>query len=101
MKESKKGEEDRIISSQLVVSLTTDHWTSLAIEAFITVTTLFKTGSSKTTEMLTGENIDADLNPFKPSVLFVGHRQTVHTQIRRHRTRRLIKVSTVCLQTIL
>ena len=38
------------------------------------------------------------LNPLKPSVLFVGHWQTVQTQIRRHRTRRLIRVSSVCLQ---
>ena len=40
------------------------------------------------------------LNPLEPSVLFVGHRQTVQTQIRRHRMRRLIRVSTVCLQII-
>ena len=38
------------------------------------------------------------LNPFKPSVLFVGHRQTAQTQIRRHITWRLIRVSTVCKQ---
>ena len=25
------------------------------------------------------------VNPFKPSILFVGHRQTVQAQIRRHR----------------
>ena len=37
-------------------------------------------------------------NPYKPSVPLLGHRQTVQTQIRRHRTRRLIKVFTVCLQ---
>ena len=46
-------------------------------------------------------------NPYKHSVLFVGHRQTVHTQLRRRRmrclirTRRLIKVSTDCLQNVL
>ena len=28
----------------------------------------------------------------------MGHRQTVQTQIRRHRTQCLIKVSTICLQ---
>ena len=39
--------------------------------------------------------------PFKPSVLFVGHRQTVQTQIRHQRTRRLIRVSTICLQKFL
>ena len=37
------------------------------------------------------------LNPYKPSVFFVGHRQTVQTQIRRHRTWRMIRVFTVCL----
>ena len=31
------------------------------------------------------------------SIFFVGYRQTVDTQIRRHRTRRLIRVSTVLL----
>ena len=40
------------------------------------------------------------LNPYKPSVLFVGHRQTVQTQSSRRRTRRLIMVSNVCLQNI-
>ena len=38
---------------------------------------------------------------FKPSVLFVGHRQTVQTQIRRRILRRLIRVSTVCSQNVL
>ena len=42
----------------------------------------------------------AYLNPYKPIVLLVGHRQTVQTQIRRRRTRRLIRVSTVCLQNV-
>ena len=41
------------------------------------------------------------LSPYKPSVLFVRHRQTVHTPIRRRRKRRLIRVSTVFLQSIL
>ena len=41
------------------------------------------------------------LYPYKPSVLFVRHRQTVQTQIRRRRTQRLIRVFTVCLQNIL
>ena len=41
------------------------------------------------------------INPYKPSVLFIGHRQTVQTQIRHHRTRRLIRVSTVCSQNVI
>ena len=41
------------------------------------------------------------INPTKPSDLFVGHRQTVQTKIRRRRMRRLIRVSTVCLQKII
>ena len=40
------------------------------------------------------------LSPYKPS-LFVGHRQTVQTQIRYIRTWHLIRVSTVCLQNVL
>ena len=32
------------------------------------------------------------LNPYKTSVLFVGHMQTMQTQTRRHRTRRLISL---------
>ena len=31
-------------------------------------------------------------NPYKPSVLFVGHRQTVQNQIRCRKTRRLIRL---------
>ena len=38
------------------------------------------------------------INPYKPSVPFLGHWQTVQIQIRRRRTRRLIRVFTVCLQ---
>ena len=41
------------------------------------------------------------INPFSPSVLFVGHEQTVQTQIRRRKTRGLIRVSTVSLQNVL
>ena len=37
----------------------------------------------------------------KPSVLYVGHRQSVQNQIRRRKTRRLITFSTVCLQKFL
>ena len=37
----------------------------------------------------------------KPSVLFVGHRQTEQTQIRCCRTQRLIRVSTAYLQNVL
>ena len=37
------------------------------------------------------------LNQYKPSVLFVGQRQTVQTQTGHYRMRRLIRVSTVCL----
>ena len=36
----------------------------------------------------------------KPSVLFVGHKRTVQTQIRRRSTQHLISVSTVCIQNI-
>ena len=47
------------------------------------------------------QNMDANehsnINQFKPSVLLVGHMQTVDTQTRRHKMRRLIRVSTVCL----
>ena len=40
------------------------------------------------------------INPFKPSVLYVRHRQAMQTQIRRRTTRRLIRVSTVCLHNV-
>ena len=40
------------------------------------------------------------INPLKPSVLFVGHRQTLQNQIRRRKTRRLIRFSTVCLKKV-
>ena len=51
-------------------------------------------------EVFTVSNLHG-ANPFKPSVLFMWHWQTVLTQIRRHRTRRLIRVSTVCLHNVL
>ena len=41
------------------------------------------------------------LNPYKPGVLFLGHKQTVQTQIRRRRTWRLIRVYTVRSQEFL
>ena len=41
------------------------------------------------------------VNPYTPGVLFVGHRQTVQTQIRCRTMRCLIRVSTVCLQNVL
>ena len=41
------------------------------------------------------------VNSYKHSILFVGHVQTVQTQIRRSRTLHLISVSTVCLQNFL
>ena len=40
-------------------------------------------------------------NPCKHSVLFVGHAQTMQTQIRRSKTLCLISVSTVCLHIFL
>ena len=40
------------------------------------------------------------LNPYKPSILFMGYRQIVHSQIRGHRMWHLIMVSTVCLQIV-
>ena len=41
------------------------------------------------------------INPYKHSVLFVGHQQTVQNQTRRRKKRRLFKFSTVCLQEFL
>ena len=38
------------------------------------------------------------INLYKPNIIFVADRQTVQTQIRRHKTRRLVSVSTGCLQ---
>ena len=37
------------------------------------------------------------VDPFKPSVLIMGHLQTMQNQIRQH----LIRFSTVCLQNVL
>ena len=41
------------------------------------------------------------INSFLPSIPFFGYRQTVQTQIRRLRTRHLIRVFTVCWQEFL
>ena len=40
------------------------------------------------------------IHPYKPRVLFVGHRQTVQTQIRCCRMCHMIRFSNVCLQNI-
>ena len=40
-------------------------------------------------------------NPYETSVLFVGQRQVVQANIRRHRLPGLIRFSTACLQDIL
>ena len=40
-------------------------------------------------------------NPYKTSVLFVGHRQIVQAKIRRHRLQCLIRFSTEYLQNVL
>ena len=51
------------------------------------------------------QNMDEDehsnINQFNPSVLFVGHVQTMDTQTRRRTMRRLIRISTVCLLNVL
>ena len=51
------------------------------------------------------QNMDADehsnINQFKSSVLFAGHMQTVDTQTRRRTMPRMIRVSTVCLCSII
>ena len=41
------------------------------------------------------------INPYKPGVNFVRHRQIMQTQIGRRIMWRLIRVSTVCLQNVL
>ena len=41
------------------------------------------------------------VNPYKPGIPFLGHRQTVQTQIRCRRTWHLIRVYTVCSQEFL
>ena len=43
------------------------------------------------------QTVTMQLNPYKPSVLFVAHRQIVQNQTRRRKTRRLIRFLTVCL----
>ena len=42
--------------------------------------------------------VNVHFNPYKPSVLFVGCNSIAQTQIRLRRMRRLIRVSTICLQ---
>ena len=41
------------------------------------------------------------LNPYKPSIHFIGHQQTVQNQIRCHRMQPLIRISTISLQHVL
>ena len=47
------------------------------------------------------EDNNMSVNPYKPSVLFVGHGQTVQTHIRRRIMRRLIRVFTVYIHNVL
>ena len=39
-------------------------------------------------------------NQYKPCLLFVGHMQTVQTQIRQRKMQHLISVPNVCLQSL-
>ena len=60
------------------------------------------------TRYIVGHRVDSGIywtwtlvfNPYMPSVLLVGHMQTIQTQIRRSRTQRMIWVSTVCVHNI-
>ena len=40
-------------------------------------------------------------DPYKSGILFMGHRQTAQTQARHCIKRRLIRISTFCLQNVL
>ena len=51
--------------------------------------------ANKTQNCLT--RMDPYINPYKPIVFFVGHRQSMQTQIRRHETVASNQVSTVRL----
>ena len=56
---------------------------------------------SKTRNVAPLDTCTCWFNPYKPSVLFVGHQQTVQNQIRRCKTLHLIRFSTVCKQKFL
>ena len=47
------------------------------------------------------DEVEPPFNPLKPNVIFVGCGQTVYTQIRHQRVRRLIRAFTVFLQNVL
>ena len=55
----------------------------------------------KCLQLLWDKQNNCIFNLYMPSVLYVGHRQIAQTQIRRHRMRRLIRVSTVSLHNFL
>ena len=48
-----------------------------------------------------GINYSIYINPYKPSIIFIGHRQTVWTKIRHFMMWCLIRIFTVCLQNFL
>ena len=73
------------MSAHVLLILLNEFWKRYEMRVFPNMLSLFRN----------------EFNPFKPFVLFVGHRQTVQTQIRRSKTRSLIWVSIVCLQNIL
>ena len=84
------------------VMMTTRHWTprdtvTTRHAATVKIMTFCKKGSSSLVTWSLFLWFD-NINPYKHTVSFLGHRQTVKTQIRRHRTRRLVRVFTVCLQ---
>ena len=41
-------------------------------------------------------DVSIDINPYKPCILLMGHRQTVKTQIRHCRMQCLIRIFSVC-----
>ena len=67
--------------------------------SFMSLDTVYKIRSFKKSVERICMSFKTYINPYKPSVLFVGNGQAV--QIRRRRMRRLIRVSTVCSQNVL
>ena len=71
------------------------------LKAFLNLATILAVVTSPFEQIGTSIIPQCPTSPYKPSVLFMGHRHTVQTQIRHRIMWCLIRIFTVCLQNVL
>ena len=77
-----------------------DHWRNIT-QMELCKPCRHRSGSMQFDHLMFTVHHELFINPYKHSILSVGHSQTVQTQIRRGSMRHLISASTICLQNVL